>query len=92
MSTARSPLRVLKMQARKIAGVLKAAERGDMVANDPLGKVRAAREGEGIKFAVAMDDKMLTIEMSWAAIRDTSEVGITEFILKHMRDAREAVN
>jgi hypothetical protein len=39
-----------------------------------------------------MDDKVLSIEMSWATIRATSEVGIAEFILKHMRNARDAVH
>jgi hypothetical protein len=36
-----------------------------------------------------MDDKVLTIDMPWVTIRETSEVGIAEYILRHMRDARD---
>ena len=91
MTTAHSPLRVLKAQADKIAAALKAAERGEKIAHDVLGKIEAARARESISFGVVMDDKVLKIEMAWATIRATSEVGISEFILKQMRDARDTV-
>lgn len=88
MTTARSPLRVLKAQADDIAKTLKAAERGEVV--DGGGKLTEARRTkEAIKVAVVMDDKVLSIEIAWATICAHSEVGLGEFILKHMRESRE---
>lgn len=91
MTTAQSPLRVLKAQSDRMAMMLKAAERGDTIANDPGGKIAAARERDSVKFAVAMDDKIISIDMPWATIRETSESGISEYILNHMREARDTV-
>jgi hypothetical protein len=92
MTTAHSPLRVLKAQAETMAAKLKAFERGEVPANDPGGKVAAARLKDAIKFVFAMDDKLLSIEMPWTKIRESSEHGIAEYILKHMREARDAVH
>lgn len=92
MTTAHSPLRILKAQAYKIAAALKAAERGDKIDLRFAEKIVAARQKDGVKFAVVMDDKVLSIDMPWETIRGTSEVGIAEYILKHMRDAREAMH
>jgi hypothetical protein len=91
MTTSRSPLRVLKQQADQIAAALKAAERGEPIAVDPGGKIAAARRRDRVKFGVVMDDKLLTIEMTWAKVSETSEVGIAEYILKYMRGSRHAV-
>jgi hypothetical protein len=88
MTTARSPLPVLKAQADKIAAQLKVASEGKSIAHDPAGKIAAALAKESITFAVAMDDKILKIEMPWATIRETSEAGIAEFILDRMREER----
>lgn len=90
MTTSRSPLRVLKAQADRIAKMLKQAERGELV--DPTGKVAAALERETFKTVVVMDDKVLTIELPWSTIRETSEAGISEFILKQMREDRRAAH
>lgn len=90
MTTARSPLRVLKAQADNIAKTIKAIERGENPVEDRGGKLAAARNRDSVKFGVVMDDKILTVDMSWATIRETSEVGIAEYILKHMREARDA--
>ena len=92
MTTAHSPLSRLKAQADKIAAMLKAAERGEKIAGDAGDKIVAARARESVLFVVAMDDKILKIEMTWAAIRTTSEVGISEYILKQMRGARDDVH
>lgn len=92
MTTARSPLRILEAQADKIAQALKAADRGEQIAADLGGKIAAARARESVTFAVVMDDKVLKIEMTWATIRETSEVGIAEYILKHMREARDVAH
>lgn len=92
MTTSRSPLRRLKAQADEIAARLKALERGEMNAPDLAGKVAAARTRESITFGVVMDDKVLKVDMPWATIRAMSEAGISEYILKYMRDARNAVH
>ena len=89
MTTKNSPLRVLKAQADKIAKTLKAAERGEEVGVAHEWKIAAARKEGSVKFAIFMDDKMLKIEMAWTTIRDTSEAGISEYIMKQMRESRE---
>lgn len=89
MTTARSPLSQLKAQAYKIARLLKAAERGDPIDDQDAAKLRRARSKDVIKFAVIMDDKILSIEMPWDYICETSEVGIAEWILNQMRLERK---
>lgn len=89
MTTSHSPLRVLKAQADMIAKTIKAVERGENPVEDRGGKIAAARHKPGIKVGVVMDDKVLIVEMTWATIRESSEVGLAEYILKHMRDSRE---
>lgn len=89
MTTARSPLRVLKAQADNIAKIVKAVERGENPIEDRGGKIAAARNKPSVKFGVVMDDKIITIDMPWVTIRDTSEVGIAEYVLKQMREARD---
>ncbi len=81
MTTANSPLRVLKAQANEIAAKLKALE-GGMI----------TRVKDSITFGVVMDDKVLKIDMPWSTIRENSEAGIAEYILKHMQEARDAVH
>lgn len=95
MTTAYSSVRVLKQQAKRIATILKQAERGGPVPllNDAFGaKIMAARSKPNVIFGVVMDDKVIKIEMPWATIRDTSERGISEYILNQMREARYAIN
>lgn len=92
MTTSHSPLRVLKAQADKIAYTIKAVERGENPIEDRGGKIAASRNKEAIKVGVVMDDKVLTIDITWATIRASSEVGLAEFILKHMRGSRDAVH
>jgi hypothetical protein len=92
MTTSRSPLSALRRQADTIAVALKQAERGEKIVHDPVGKIAAARCRESVKFAVVMDDKIISVEMPWAMIHDTSERGISEYILKQMKGARDAVH
>jgi len=80
---------MLKAQADNIAKTIKAIERGENPVEDRGGKLAAARNRDSVKFGVVMDDKVLTIDMLWATIRETSEVGIAEYILKHMRESRD---
>jgi hypothetical protein len=92
MTTSRSPLRVLKAQADSIAKTIKAVERGENPIEDQGGKIAAARNKPSVKFGVVMDDKLITIEMAWDIIQNTSEVALSEYILRYMRDAREMSN
>jgi hypothetical protein len=92
MTTAHSPLRALKAQADKIAALLKAAERGEKIDVRFAEKIEAARKGDSFKVGIVMDDKVITIRMPWEMIRSTSEVGLAEYILRQMREARDAVN
>ena len=92
MTTAHSPLRVLKAQAKRIAAALKAAERGETIASDPAHKIATARSKDSVTFAVVMDDKVLKIEMAWKTIAVTSQDGIAEYILEQTREARATVH
>jgi hypothetical protein len=88
MTTAKSPLRVLKAQADKIAATLKAAARGDKIDVQFAEKIEAARGKPSIIFGIAMDDKLLKIQIPWTRVQETSEVALSEWILDQMRDAR----
>ena len=93
MTTSQSPVDELQRQANQIASNLKAMERGET----PLGvllspKMGSARSKESIKFAVAMDDKVIEIEMTWVTIAATSEAGIAEYILVQMRGRQGAMH
>ena len=92
MTTSRSPLSALKSQADKIAATLKAFERGEKIDVRFAEKIEAARGKESFKVGIIMDDKVITIDMPWATMRGTSEVGLAEYILKQMRGARDVVN
>lgn len=92
MTTKHSPLSALKAQADKIAETLKAAERGEKIDVRFAEKIDAARDRESFKFGIVMDDKIITIEMPWATIRSTSEIGIAEYIIKQMRESRDTIN
>jgi len=91
MTTARSPLRVLKAQADHIADVLKTAERGEKVGNYYAEKIEAARGKDAVTFGIVMDDKIVKIIMPWSVIRETSEVALAEYVLNQMREARISV-
>jgi hypothetical protein len=89
MTTARSPLRVLKAQADRIAKMLKAIERGEDGRADVGGKIAAARAKASVSFAVAMDDKVVKVELSWTAIHTASESQIAKFILEQMTEGKK---
>lgn len=89
MTTAQSPLRVLKAQSDSIAKTIKASERGEAVAPEFAAKLAAARQRDSFIIGVLMDDKILQITIPWSTVKETSEVALSEFILKHMRESRE---
>ena len=84
----------LKDQAATIAAALKRLEQGEpqvrdphgLFINEPTSKIIAACSLSGVTFAVLMDEKMVTIEIPWVTIRDSSEKGIAEFVLRQMVD------
>ena len=85
MTTSASPLHLLKSQADNIARIVKAIERGEQPIEDRGGKIAASRETGRTKFAVVMDDKIITVEISWAKIAASSEAEISAMILREMR-------
>jgi len=88
MTTAHSPLSAITAQADKIAKRIKAIDRGEPF-DDPSGKIAESIAAGFFKFAVIMDDKLISITMQWSTIHDTSEAALSAFIVKHMRNARE---
>jgi hypothetical protein len=93
MTTKHSPLSAIKAQADKIAKMLKAFERGEIPAVPNVAKLIKARDNnENFIFGVVMDDKFLKIEMPWTLIRENSEVGLSEWIIRQMREERDAAH
>lgn len=89
MTTSLSPLSAIKKQSDAIAKTLKQAERGEHVASDPTGKIAASIAAGLFQVGIVMDDKVITIDMPWATIREYSEVALSEYILKLMKGARD---
>lgn len=73
MTTANSSVDVLRVQALSIARKVKRLPPNDK---------------DGLKFAVAMDDKTFVVYLSWSAIKDTTEAALAEHILQLMLGAR----
>ena len=88
MTTSNSPLRVLKTQADNIARIVKAIERGEEVVEHKGGKIAGSCATGATKFGVAIDDKVITVEMTWAKIAASSEAEISAMILREMRGSR----
>lgn len=91
MTTKHSPLSALKKQADKIAEMLKRAERGEKIDVRFSEKIDAARGNDVFKVGIVMDDKIIMIDMPWATIRSASEAGLSEYIVRQMREARDTV-
>ena len=87
MSTSNSPVAKLREEAKRIAENLKAAESGKIA--DIGGKLAAARKAGSMKVGIVMDDKVITLDLPMATIRDTGEVALTEMIFKFMRGHQE---
>lgn len=86
MTTKHSPLNQLRKQADTIAAKLKAAERGEIAFKGD------ARQKDVTKVGIVMDDKIITLEIAWDTIRGTSEVGLSEYVLRLMREQRDVVH
>jgi hypothetical protein len=92
MTTSLSSLRQLQAHADKIAQALKRMERGEKVeSTNGLDLEAKARNGPSIKFAVAMSDKTLIIDLTWATIAAKSEAELAAFLVKHMRGERKLI-
>ncbi|MCK1577834.1 hypothetical protein [Bradyrhizobium sp. 174] len=89
MTTSQSPLRVLKAQASNIAHLLKVVERGDNVTEDAGGKIAASLAKGVAKVAIAMDEKVIILDIAWSTVKTSSEVALAEYVLKLMRGSRE---
>lgn len=85
MTTSQSPIELLKAQADAIAKSLKAASRGEKVANDPAGKIAASLTRGYFKAGIVMDDKIITLDIPWSTIRETDEATLSAWIVEHMR-------
>lgn len=88
MTTKHSPLAMLQGQAKMVAAVLKQAERGDAGPINLTDKVLEARKNPTFKTGLVMDDKVITIELPWTKIAETTEPTLAEYILDLMRESR----
>jgi len=78
MTTASSPPDKLRKQAAEIASRVK-----HMV--PPPGR-------SSLKFAVVMDDKVLSITMPWPLILNTDQAALAEYVFDKMREAKDVAN
>lgn len=92
MTTRQSSIKRLKAQADSMARILVAAERGEKIDTPFAEKIIAARQGPSVIFAVAMDDKIIKLELAWDMIRDSGRAGVADYILDLMREKRRALN
>jgi ABC-type lipopolysaccharide export system ATPase subunit len=83
LTNAQPPVTVLRAQARRVALTLKTAERTG------AGVKPGAREKPEVKFAVAMDDKTIFIEMPWASVAELTVEELTTYIAIQMRKEGE---
>lgn len=90
MTTKNSPVAKLRRQAEQIARTLKEIESTGFSKYDVGGKIASARLRDSVKFAVAMDDKVLSIGILWSTVRGMSEHAIAEWVLKYMREQQNA--
>lgn len=90
MTTAHSPKRVLKAQADLIAKTLKDAERGRKIDARFAAKLEAARSKPSINIGVAMDDKIITIDIPWRTIRESTTAELSAYMVGLMRETRTA--
>lgn len=79
MTTKNSPVSELKRQAKEMVRQLR-------IANATRVRIPPAMRAKSIKFGIVMDDKVLTIEMDWSAIDESTDVQLVEFIVKQMRE------
>lgn len=90
MTTAHSPDHIIRAQAKKIVRHLKAAEKNDWTGVSVKdSQLNTARQMPGIKVGVAMDDKIVRLELSWVIIRDTEDDALVEYIVKLMREKKD---
>lgn len=80
MTTKHSPLPKLQKQADEIARRLKSQGAQRAAATDGI---------EPLKVGIVMDDKLITLFITLAEIRDTSEEALAAYILKQMREEKE---
>lgn len=85
MTTASSPVSALRSQAERMAKVLKAAERGLPLDVFFVVKILEVRKWLIVKFVIAMDDKIMSIEMSWALIAQATEAQLVDSIIETMQ-------
>jgi hypothetical protein len=89
VTTGYSPLSLLKRQADRMAKMLKALSRGEVVTEDRGGRIAASRATGAFRFGIVMDDKVIPVDIAWKKIEETSEVALAAWILKQMRSFKD---
>lgn len=83
MTTKSSPYRVLKAQADKIAAALK----------HPGARARSKHPlKDTVNVGIVMDDKVITLDMPWSLIAETTQQALSEYVLDKMRETGGAVH
>lgn len=89
MTTKHSSIAALRRQAETCARTLKQAERGEHPGVKFGHKIAEARKRGSFRFGIVMDDKVITLDLPWITIRETTEAGLVEYIVGLMQERRE---
>ncbi len=81
-----SPLAMLQIRANKIAAQVKLTATIEKITGPAAAQVAAARERPSVKFATILDDAVINLEMTWAAIRQMSEAELAKLIIARIRE------
>jgi len=85
MTTSNTPPKILRMQSDRIAHLMKEIEAGRSVDDDVGGKIAASKASGIFKPAIAMDDKLILIEIPWNTVHNLSEAELSAFIFDLMQ-------
>jgi len=85
MSTKDSPLEKLQAEADRIAGHMKAACAGRPPGMS-IAQYMLVKAKPNFKVGIAMDDKVIHIDIAWSKIRETEEAALAEYVLGLMRE------
>lgn len=85
MTTSSSPIQKIKAEATKIAQTLKQAERGQYPNQTFRQRIEESKLRGIFVVGIAMDDKIIKVEIPWDTIKATPEKELTTYIVDLMQ-------
>jgi len=90
MATSNTPAKILRMHSDRIAHIMKDLEAGQPVKDGISSKIAASKASGVFRPLVAMDDKLVVIEIPWTTVRNLSESELSAFIFDLMQGGQAA--